>query len=281
MIKQPGRILLVMFSLVTGTALATQGHSFPQHQAIPGGVAIIAVQDNTSPMPTVSYENRRVLVRANQQVWEAVVGIPLSASPGIHKITVTNGSDSYQKEFRVVDKDYETTHITINNKRMVSPSQKDIERHWREKKLINKAIRTWSDSDNVEMQFIKPVEGRFSSPFGLKRIYNNQERIRRHTGLDIAAPVGSAILSPAGGTVISTGDYFFTGNTVFIDHGQGLLSMYCHLNKIAVKAGDVVKQGDYLGEVGMTGRVSGPHLHWSVFLNQFKVDPTLFFAQTE
>ena len=118
---------------------------------------------------------------------------------------------------------------------MVSPTKKDIERHYREKPLIVAALKKWSEHENVQTDFIVPVDGRFSSIFGLRRIYNNQKRIRRHTGLDIAAPVGTLIKSPAKGTVIRTGSYFFTGNTVFIDHGQGLISMYSHLNKTHVK----------------------------------------------
>ncbi|MDZ7663386.1 peptidoglycan DD-metalloendopeptidase family protein [Thiohalophilus sp.] len=253
----------------------------PRHQAIPGGVAVITLNEIDKARPGATYLKKKVMVRANNTHWEAVVGIPLSAKAGIHRLKVDNGQSEYHKEFRVVDKDYETTHITITNQRMVSPTKEDIERHYREKKQIIAAIHSWSERDNVDTSFITPVEGRFSSPFGLKRIYNNQDRIRRHTGLDIAAPVGTPILAPASGTVIRTGDYFFTGNTVFIDHGQGLVTMYCHLDRFDVEEGQYINQSQKLGEVGMTGRVSGPHLHWAVFLNQFKVDPKLFMSQLE
>jgi murein DD-endopeptidase MepM/ murein hydrolase activator NlpD len=161
---------------------------------------------------------------------------------------------------------------------MVSPTKKDIKRHYKEKPFIVAALKTWSDNNNVQTQFSLPVDGRFSSIFGLKRIYNKQKRIRRHTGLDIAAPTGTPIKSPAKGKVIRTGSYFFTGNTVFIDHGQGLISMYSHLNKTHVKAGQILQQGQPIGTVGMTGRVSGPHLHWVVSLNNTKVDPKLFLT---
>lgn len=275
----PGLFALVVAVLLYTTSVSAA--TFPRHQAIPGGVAVVPLGNLGEPKPTVTYLKKQVMVRANNQRWEAVVGIPLSAKAGIHRIKVDNGQREFNQEFRVVDKAYETTHITITNQRMVSPTKKDIERHYREKKQIVAAIHSWSEREHVDAAFITPVEGRFSSPFGLKRIYNNQDRIRRHTGLDIAAPVGTPILAPASGTVIRTGDYFFTGNTVFIDHGRGLVTMYCHLNKIDVEEGQHINQSQQLGEVGMTGRVSGPHLHWAVFLNQFKVDPKLFMSQLE
>ncbi|MFP3873969.1 MAG: peptidoglycan DD-metalloendopeptidase family protein [Thiohalophilus sp.] len=253
----------------------------PRHQAIPGGVAVITLNEIDKARPGATYQKKKVMVRANNTHWEAVVGIPLSAKAGIHRLKVDNGRNEYHKEFRVVDKDYKTTHITISDESKVSLSEEDLQRHYREKKQITAAIHSWSERDDVDASFITPVEGRFSSPFGLKRIYNNQDRIRRHTGLDIAAPVGTPIIAPASGTVIRTGDYFFTGNTVFIDHGQGLVTMYCHLDSIDVEEGQHINQSQQLGEVGMTGRVSGPHLHWAVFLNQFKVDPKLFMSQLE
>ncbi|TDY01738.1 peptidoglycan DD-metalloendopeptidase family protein [Thiohalophilus thiocyanatoxydans] len=279
--NKPGFFLRTLAVAVVFYSTLVSANTLPRHQAIPGGVAIITLNDVNEARPGVSYLKKKVMVRANDTHWEAIVGIPLSAQPGIHRLKVRNGQDNFHKEFRVVDKDYKTTHITISDESKVSLSEEDLQRHYREKKQITAAINSWSERDNVDASFITPVEGRFSSPFGLKRIYNNQERIRRHTGLDIAAPVGTPIIAPASGTVIRTGDYFFTGNTVFIDHGQGLITLYCHLDKIDVEENQHINQSQKLGEVGMTGRVSGPHLHWAVFLNRFKVDPELFMSQLE
>jgi murein DD-endopeptidase MepM/ murein hydrolase activator NlpD len=175
----------------------------------------------------------------------------------------------------VTDKAYEEQHITIEDKRKVNPEPRDQQRITREQKLINAALEHWSDQDNVVVEFHKPVTGPTSSPFGLRRFFNEQAR-NPHSGLDIAAAAGTPVQAPAPGTVIETGDFFFNGNTVLIDHGQGLVTMYCHLSAIDVKRGDRLRTGDRIGKVGMTGRVTGPHLHWGVSLNDARVDPLLF-----
>ncbi len=270
------KILLVSFlglfsfkSLLAGT--------FPAAAPVPGGIAIINLNNDINEQTKVYFFKKRVLVRKINDTLQAIVGLPLKIKPGSHKIKIINssGKKTFQS-FTVKNKDYETRHITIKNKRMVSPSKKDIERHYKEKPLMVAALKKWSENNDIQTNFAVPVDGRFSSQFGLKRIYNNQKRIRRHTGLDIAAPVGTPIKSPAKGKVIRTGNYFFTGNTVFIDHGQGLVSMYSHLDKTDIKAGQELVQGQPIGTVGMTGRVSGPHLHWVISLNNTKVDPKLF-----
>ncbi len=269
---------LFIATLFTFTSSHLIAAAYPTINPVPGGIATIDLGSEFKPSTKVYFQKKRVLIKRDENnAWQALVGLPLKIKPGNHKVTIVknNGTKSI-RTFAVADKDYETRHITIKNKRMVSPTKKDIDRHYKEKPLIVAALKKWSDNNNVQTDFTSPVKGRFSSIFGLKRIYNNQKRIRRHTGLDIAAPQGTSITSPAKGTVIRTGSYFFTGNTVFIDHGQGLITMYCHLNKTDVKAGQQLEQGQKIGTVGMTGRVSGPHLHWVVSLNNTKVDPKLF-----
>ena len=128
-----------------------------------------------------------------------------------------------------------------------------------------------------DLRMYAPVPGRRSGSFGLRRIFNGQSR-NPHSGMDIAAATGTPVRAPLAGRVIDTGDYFFNGNTVWLDHGGGLLSMYCHLSAVDVKPGDALQTGERLGAVGATGRVTGPHLHWSISLNRAMVDPALFIG---
>lgn len=270
------KLIITLLLVISHTVSAFE---FPKADAVPGGIAIIKLNP-TGQMPKAYFGKKRILVRKNQSHWEAIVGLPLSINTGIHKIKVKLAKNSYFKEFSVRSKDYATQYITLKNKRMVNPYAKDMDRIIREKKLIGKALRKWTEQNEVQTHFILPVEGRLSSPFGLKRFFNKQPR-KPHSGLDIAAPEGSIIRAPADGKVINTGSYFFNGNTVFLDHGQGLITMFCHMNSIDVKEGTVVKQGDVIGKVGMTGRVTGPHLHWSVSLNNTRVEPKLFLSLNE
>ena len=245
------------------------------HTPVPGGVAIVELPAGTRPA-SVRYGDQRVMTTRKPDALLAIVGLPLGAQAGTHHLDAeTRDGSPLRLAFKVEDKAYETQHITIKDKRKVNPEQRDLERIGREQKQIRAALAHWSDRDDIGLQFLKPVQGPYSSPFGLRRFFNEQPR-KPHSGIDIAAPEGTPIMAPSAGTVIDTGDYFFNGKTVFIDHGQGLVTMFCHLSRIDVEPGQPVAMGEVIGQVGMTGRVTGPHLHWGVSLNDARVDPMLF-----
>jgi murein DD-endopeptidase MepM/ murein hydrolase activator NlpD len=267
-------LLALIFIPVPGMALPLE------HSPVPGGVAVIALPGDAEPS-TVRYYGKRVMTTRSGDSDYVIVGLALGAKPGTHHLDAkTETNKALQLSFQVLDKQYESQHITIKDKRKVNPEKRDMERIGRESKAIKAALKHWSDNDAITLEFIKPVDGPYSSPFGLRRYFNEQPR-KPHSGLDIAAPEGTPIKAPASGTVIDTGDYFFNGNTVFIDHGQGLVTMYCHLSRIDVTPGQAVTTGEAIGLVGMTGRVTGPHLHWGVSLNDARVDPKLFLPAEE
>lgn len=251
--------------------------TLPLDYPVPGGIAVIDLQTQTRP-EQVRYKGRKVLLSQHHSQWYAIVGIALATRPGWQKLSVLEQGKQHELAFRVKPKTYEAQYLTIKNKRKVNPDANDLRRIVKDKKQIVSALTHWSEQDQVPLQFSVPVEGRLSSPFGLKRFFNKQPR-KPHSGLDIAAAAGTPILAPANGTVIKTGDYFFNGNTVFLDHGQGLVTMYCHMQKVTVKPGQLIKRGQPIGTVGMTGRVTGPHLHWGVSLNNTRVEPLLFLPE--
>jgi murein DD-endopeptidase MepM/ murein hydrolase activator NlpD len=266
--------LAALLTLLFWVPLVAQ--ALPEHHAVPGGVAVIKLDTSAKQAPIVHYGDNRIMVVREGQHWYAVVGIPLTTKPGNHHIRVQEQvPPPYKVGFGVKNKQYATQRLTIKNKRKVNPNAADLKRIRGEKKIILAALKQWTHQDSVETSFMKPVDGPFSSPFGLRRFFNEQPR-RPHSGLDIAAAEGVAIHNPSAGVVIETGDYFFNGNTVLIDHGQGLVTMYCHMSRIDVKPGQKVRRGEIIGAVGKTGRVTGAHLHWGVSLNNTRVDPILF-----
>jgi len=264
-------ILLFLFPFM---ALAAK---LPEQSVVPGGIVKMIVGDASLPAPKVFFNDRRVLVIEHENQWLALVGISLKTRPGAYYIAVKPKNKGIQTRFTVVEKEYPAQYITLKNKRMVNPNPDDLKRIKADRIPIGKALRVWTEQKDVDTGFVAPVDGRLSSLFGLKRFFNNQPR-NPHSGLDIAAPAGTPIVAPAKAKVINTGNYYYNGNTVFLDHGQGLITGYFHMTDINVKAGETVSQGDVIGTVGSTGRVTGPHLHWNVYLNRTKVDPALFIA---
>jgi len=267
-----GTILFIASFMMSLPSLAS--NALPAHTSVPGGVAVIKLDGFTGD-EKVSFEGQRVLTKRHDGAHYAIVGIPLSLEPGTHQLHIDGATQSKQLAVEVHNKDYRTQYLTIKNKRKVSPNEEDMKRISSEFLRIKAVFKQWSDVDEINLSFLTPTKGIKSDSFGSRRFFNNQPR-KPHSGMDIAAPEGTPIISAAAGKVALTGDFFFNGNSVFIDHGRGVITLYCHLSTINVKEGDLVKQGDLIGTVGQTGRVTGAHLHWTVSLNDARVDPSLF-----
>jgi murein DD-endopeptidase MepM/ murein hydrolase activator NlpD len=241
---------------------------------VPGGIKIIRLGPADTAMPYVDSDGHRALVIQDASAWVAVIGIPLSAPLGQRQIIVHGANGRQEFEFTVGDKRYVSQSLKVAPGQ-VNLSAADLARVNAERIRIDLALQSWSEPPPESLRMPAPVPGPRSSSFGSRRIFNGESR-NPHSGMDIAAPAGTAVLSPIAGTVVDTGGYFFNGNTVFVDHGRGLISMYCHLSAIDVQPGQRVAAGTRIGAVGMTGRATGPHLHWGVSLNRAWVDPELF-----
>lgn len=248
----------------------------PEQSAVPGGVMILSVGNSHQTKPDVYFEDKPVMVVKADGLWQAIVGIPLSAKAGTLRIVVKRGEEKSTQLFSIKDKQYPTQYITVKDERKVNPNPLDMKRINQESSRIQEALTAWTETNNEPVNFVWPIKGRVSGLFGRRRVFNGEPR-NPHSGMDIAAKTGTPIHAPAAGIVRGTGNYFFNGNTVFIDHGQGLITMFCHLSRIDVQDGQIVKQGDIIGAVGATGRVTGPHLHLGVSLNNERVEPRLFF----
>ena len=259
--------------------LAATNSGLPKESRVPGGIALLDLGRADEAPGKVTFNGYGAPVLRSPAGWVAVVGIPLDAAPG-PQAALLLPADGKTRElaFEVTDKRYEEQRLKVANKRHVDPSPEDLERIERESKRIEAALGHYSTGRTPQLAMGAPVPGTRSSSFGLRRFFNDQPR-KPHSGMDIAAPTGTPIRTPAPGTVLDAGDFFFNGNTVFVDHGEGVVTMYCHLSRIDVKPGDDLDTGDVLGAVGATGRVTGPHLHWSIAVNRAMVDPALFLAE--
>ena len=245
----------------------------------PGEVVVIDVRiDGPTRSLTARAFGRelRFFPAGPPNVSSALVGIDLTADPGNHPVTVRaerpDGTvDERTYTLEVEPKQFPTRELTVNPS-FVDPPAEVIERIQREAQQlaaifpVASAERLWSGG------FLRPVPGGATSAFGRRSVFNGQPR-SPHSGADFRAAEGTPIHAPNDGVVVLAADLYFSGNVVILDHGWGLYSYFAHLSAIDVAEGDSVSQGEIVGKVGATGRVTGPHLHWTVRLNNARVDP--------
>ena len=265
---RPSVLLMLSFSSL---ALAA-----PVHSPWPGGIAVIPIDG--AERPTVTMDDNPVLVIHDDKGWSAVVGIPLEQSTDEPLEVEVWRSEQLEQTVSIDLRpaNYRVQRLNVDRK-YVDPGQEALERIFAERDILDAALRNFRSGELQGIAMAPPVPGTRSSSFGSRRIFNDQPR-SPHKGMDIAATTGTPILSPLPGIVTVTGDFYFNGNTVIVDHGQGFISLYCHLSAIDVAEGATVSTGDLLGKVGATGRVTGAHLHFATYLNGTAVDPGLLLA---
>lgn len=260
-----------------GAAFAT---ALPRPAPVPGGLAIVELGPDPVA-PAVQFEGNRVLVTGTPAQWQAIVGIPLEATAGSRlPLTVEHsGRAPATVKLLVGRKRYATQRLTVKPGQ-VELSPEDLARYETERAHLSEMRKTFTGAAPQSLALVQPCDGPRANTFGQRRIFNGQSR-NPHNGMDIPAPEGTPVIAAAEGRVLDVGDYFFSGNTVMLDHGQGFLTLYAHLSAVEVAVGDQVAAVARLGRVGATGRVTGPHLHFSVFLNSVAVDPGLFLPNQD
>jgi hypothetical protein len=247
---------------------------FPRTSPVPGGIARVRL-GAAAQAPRVRLGEERVLVLRDGPEWIALVGIALATKPGSRlSLEAQRAAGGVERhEIVVTPKTYASQHLKVPPSQ-VELAPDDLARYERERAHLAVVIRTFTEEAPATLAMVQPVPGRRSSSFGLRRYFNGESR-NPHGGMDIAAPTGTPVIAAGAGRVIDVGDYFFSGRTVVLDHGAGLLSLYAHLSAIDASIAQTVAAGAPIGKVGATGRVTGPHLHFSVYLNTAAVDPAL------
>ena len=245
--------------------------------AAPGGVARVRL-GKADPAPQAHLDGRRLLVRRETGEWVALAGIPLSAKAGSKlsvEVVFGNGKRA-ARPVNVISKTYLTQHLSVAPDQAELPAEQ-VARYQQEREHLAQVLRTFTEAGPDSLELLQPVPGRRSGTFGLRRIINGMPR-SPHSGLDIAADEGTPVAAASAGRVVDAGEYLFLGRTLVLDHGQGMLTLYAHLSAFDAAPGDAVAAGAPVGKVGMTGRVTGPHLHFSVYLNAVSVDPAIFLV---
>lgn len=244
----------------------------------------VKVEDSTPISVILTWRGKQHVINPLQQKGVhssiAMLALPVDTPAGKHQLTLTVNGKQTTHIITSTKRAYKTQHLNVQQSYVVPPQQEmaKIKKDIAERKAIfsiTSATRMWS-----ETEWIRPADGILTSPFGARRVYNGQPR-NPHNALDFKAGIGDPIRSVARGKVVFAGEQYFTGNTIYIDHGQGIITGYAHLSQINVKKGDIVKPGQVIGLAGATGRVTGPHLHFTMYSYGTAVDPTHLLLKNE
>ena len=250
----------------------------------PGEVVVLEVHPSQPPRTiraTAFGHSVHFFPSRDDGMWRGLVGVDLATEAGVYTVAVRATMPDGQSvrstyTLTVEQKEFPTRHLSVSPS-FVNPPPDELDRIQREAAQVAAIFREGSGERQWRGGFAAPVPGQSTSSFGRRSVYNGEPR-SSHTGTDFRAGEGTPVKAPNSGTVVLTGDLYFSGNVLILDHGGGLYSYFAHLSAIDVTEGDVVTQGRVIGRVGSTGRVTGPHLHWTVRLNEARVDPLSLMA---
>jgi murein DD-endopeptidase MepM/ murein hydrolase activator NlpD len=252
--------------------------SIASRAVVPGELIVISVDapDDQQAVSARAFDRPLAAYRVNGVRWQVLAGIDLDTPPGTYPITIVSGAEHVTRDLVVVRKTFPTRRLTVDEN-FVTPPPSAAERIAADARLLE---ATWHASSPERLwaaRFRRPVPQPANSAFGTRSVFNGKPR-NAHGGADFLSPAGTPIHAPNAGRVLVARDLFYSGNTIVIDHGQGVFSMLAHLSAFDVQEGDTAVAGQVLGRVGATGRVTGPHLHWAMRVNGARVDPLSVLA---
>jgi len=272
------KIILLVFLITSCSNQALNFNKiecdYPIHSPVPGGVINITILNKKLEPELIFVDGKKPYIcKPDNGKLNVVYPINLETKKDVLKVIYDK---NLLREIPIVQKNFRESRITIANQDLVQAPSKYTSRIEKEYFIALDLKNYSSQKINNSFFMINPIEeGIMSSEYGVKRFINNKPR-NRHKGMDIAAPKGTIIQSPLLGRVIFAGNFYYRGNIVYVDHGEGLISSYSHMDEILVQEGEAISTGDKIGTVGETGRVTGPHLHWEVYFLGETIDPSIF-----
>ena len=239
----------------------------------PGGIYITEIS-NAEYSQDLLIDGQKILKWNKDNKFYVLYGLSYHLKTEQYSFEIKNKDGAVLREIRIniVQKNFRTQKINVN-KKYTKPTDKILEKIKKDRIKLVKARKIWFEN-NPDMEFILPVKGITTGIFGTKRFYNGIEG-NYHNGFDIAADTGTPIVAPSSGKITLTGDFFYNGKSIILDHGRGLKSIMIHLDEILVEENQYVEKGQIIGKVGTTGKSTGAHLHWSVLVNNTYIDPEL------
>jgi murein DD-endopeptidase MepM/ murein hydrolase activator NlpD len=237
---------------------------------VPGGLMVVTVKDAAGTVEG-SFRGKQLHFNPAKDAAQAFTGIDLNTEPGAYQLALTVDGTTLTRDVSIVKKKYPVQRLTLPEDMVVLSPENEARAERDQRKMAAiwpvDSLRVWRG------RFIDPLPGKkVGTVFGVRRIINNIPK-NPHSGVDITADEGEPVKAPNDGVVILVDDQFYSGNSVVLDHGQGIYTMFFHLSKATVKYGQAVRKGDMIGLVGSTGRATGAHLHWGVRVQGAKVDP--------